>query len=468
MNNIVDIVAIKQLFLQYVWNSPIEDKSALQRRLVTALRIAHMVIRDLMDGMINLRAMGLVYTTILALVPLLAVSFSVLKGFGVHNQVEPMLLNLLQPLGEQGVEISDRIIGFVNNTKAGVLGSLGLLLLIYTVISLLQKIEKAFNYTWRVPHNRPLAQRFSDYLSITLIGPLLLFSALGITATVSNMAFVQQAMEIEVIGGLIEFAARLVPYMLVISAFTFIYMLVPNIRVKFKSALYGGIIAGILWETVSWAFTTFIVSSTKYTAIYSAFASIIIFFIWIYMNWMILLIGSSISSYHQQPSQRNLNARVIRLSNRMRERFSLIMMTLIARHYHCHKKPWSIEALAEYMNISTDVSDLLIQRLVAADVLIATSDTPARYVPAYDLSTTSLVDLLSSIRDAGESGYLTIQSVHAEPIVDEIADSIDLAINETLAGKTLYDLAQSSESPAEAVSAKSPGKSSDKSPEMTG
>lgn len=115
------------------------------------LRSCTATVRDLTtDGQLNLRAMSLVYTTLLSLVPLLAISFSVLKGFGVHNQVEPFLQNLLQPLGDKGMEISDRIIEFVENVKAGVLGSLGLALLIFTVISLMQKIERAFNFAWHV------------------------------------------------------------------------------------------------------------------------------------------------------------------------------------------------------------------------------------------------------------------------------------------------------------------------------
>ena len=111
--------------------------------------------------MLTLQAMSLVYTTLLSLVPLIAVSFSVLKGFGVHNQVEPMLSSVLAPLGDKGAEITSKIIEFVENTKAGVLGSLGLVLLFYTVVSLIQKIERSFNFTWRISKPRPFAQRFS-------------------------------------------------------------------------------------------------------------------------------------------------------------------------------------------------------------------------------------------------------------------------------------------------------------------
>jgi len=160
--------AIGETWHRHIWESPLESRPPWQRGLINGLRIIQLLIRDLAEGQITLRAMGLVYTTLLSMVPLLAVSFSVLKGFGVHNQVRPLLLKLLEPLGEKGVEITDQIITFVDNVQVGVLGAVGLALLFYTVISLLQKVERAFNYTWRVSRPRPLSQRFSDYLSVIL------------------------------------------------------------------------------------------------------------------------------------------------------------------------------------------------------------------------------------------------------------------------------------------------------------
>lgn len=440
MFKLLDFNSIQRRLVKFTWQIAFDDMPLWRQKLVIALRITHLVIRDLLDGMITLRAMGLVYTTILALVPLLAVSFSVLKGFGVHNQIEPMLLHLLQPMGEKSAEITERIISFVDNTKAGVLGSVGLVFLLYTVVSLLQKIEKAFNYTWRVTEHRSITRRFSDYLSLIIIGPVFLFSALGLTASLFSMAFFQQIMEIEAIGSMVHLLARLIPYMLVIAAFTFMYMLVPNIRVKFRSALVGGIVAGILWESTSWAFAAFVVNSVKYTAIYSAFASMIIFFIWIYINWLILLIGCSITAYHQLPSHRNLRSRVVRLSNRMREIMALMIMTLVTRHYHQHKEAWTINALAEHMNAGSEACELLVNRLLAAKLLVATKTLPTRYIPGYDPATIPLTDIITTVREAEEKDSLTIDNLHTEAVVDDIYASIEAAINSSLQDKYLLDL----------------------------
>ena len=160
-----------------LWRVDLDILKGGRAFLVKTLRLLAVSSRDFSEGLINLRAMSLVYTTLLSLVPLLAVSFSVLKGFGVHNQIEPLLLNFLAPLGPKGGEIAASIIGFVENLNVKVLGAVGLAVLLYTVFSLIQKIEDAFNDIWRVRRQRSLARKISDYMSVLLIGPVLI--ALG-------------------------------------------------------------------------------------------------------------------------------------------------------------------------------------------------------------------------------------------------------------------------------------------------
>jgi len=423
-----------------IWDTAPDKLHPALRPFITALRIAQLLVRDLLDGQLTLRSMSLVYTTLLAMVPLLALSFSVLKGFGVHNQLEPIMLNLFAPLGERGIEITNRIIVFVDNIKVGVLGSLGLGLLVYTVISLLQKIERAFNYAWRVSENRPMAQRFSDYLSVILIGPVLVFSALGITASVSSLALVKEAAEIEAIGSLIKVLGKIVPYVLIITAFTFIYVFVPNTKVKLKSALVGGVVSGVLWETTGWGFATFVVSSTRYTAIYSAFATLIMFMIWLYLSWLILLIGSSVAFYHQHPEHRNLRSRILRLSNRMREKVSLLIMTLIGKRHYNNEAALTVEALSEQLNIGVEACELLIRNLVAAGLLVQTADEQPTYVPAQSTETLKLTRLLAAVRRAEESSSLKLELLPQEPGADDLYAEIESAIDGVLGERTLRDL----------------------------
>ncbi len=441
----LNIKAQLQALNDLVWETPVNKLSRRLQPFLTSLRIGHLIIRDLLDGQLTLRSMGLVYTTLLALVPLLAVSFSVLKGFDVHNKLEGVMMNLLAPLGDKGAEITQRVISFVDNIKAGVLGSLGLALLLYTVISLLQKIERAFNFTWRVSEHRPFAQRFSGYLSIVLIGPVLIFSAIGMTASISGASLVKDAMEIEAISTLLTFVGRLVPYVLIISAFTMIYILVPNTKVKFKSALVGGVVSGILWETTGWVFTVFVVGSTKYTAIYSAFATLVVFMIWLYLSWLIMLIGGSIAFYYQHPEHRNLLSRILRLSNRMREKVSLLILALIGQHYYQNKPAWTMDDLAKRLNVGVEAIGLLMSNLVKIGLLVRTEGDMPGYLPAQAPETMKLNQIITLVRQTGESSYLKLENLPQIDVIDSLYSDIESAVYNSVGERTLRDISLSKE-----------------------
>jgi membrane protein len=213
----------------FVWDDDLRSLHGLHRVAVFVLRVIHMLLRELLGGQLNLRAMSLVYTTLLSIVPLLAVSFSVLKGFGFHQRLESYLFEImLEPLGPSGAEVAETIIGFVENVKVGMLGSVGFAFLIYTVIALVQKIESAFNFVWQIERLRSMSQRFSNYLSVITIGPVLIFSAVGFTATVLNTEMALWLSSVEPFGTLMVYISKLVPYLLVCLAFTFIYILIPR------------------------------------------------------------------------------------------------------------------------------------------------------------------------------------------------------------------------------------------------
>ena len=250
-------------FTRVVWGPDLRQLNLARRVAIFIARVLHMLVRELLGGQLNLRAMSLVYTTLLSLVPLLAVSLTVLQGFGVHNEIEPILYNFLKPLGPQGVTVAEKIVTFVDNINVGVLGSLGTVLLIYTVVALLQKIERAFNYVWQVQHLRPIFRRFSSYLSVVLVGPVMIF-----TAAVLSSDIAQRLVAIKPFTRLLLFADELIPYDLVCLAFTFIYLFMPNTRVRARAALIGGIIAGVVWNVTGWGFSVFIASSSKYLGLH--------------------------------------------------------------------------------------------------------------------------------------------------------------------------------------------------------
>ena len=426
-----------------LWKDDLRQLHGLRRNLIVPIRLLVVLVRQFVAGELNLRAMSLVYTTLLSIVPLLAVSFSVLKGFGVHNQVEPLLLNFLQPLGSRGVELSDNIIGFVENVKVGVLGSLGLLFLLYTVVSLVQKVESSFNYVWQVGRLRGLAQRFSSYLSVILIGPVLVFAALGLTATAMSNSLVQQLMTVEPLGYVLLAMSKLVPYLLIIAAFSFLYMFIPNTRVKLGPALIGGLVAGVLWQSSGWAFAAFIASSTKYAAIYSGFAIMILLLIWLYLNWLILLLGAQVAFYMQYPQYMTREPVQLRLSNRLRERLALQIMFMVAEHHIHNRAPWTSEALVHHLGLPMQPVHHVLQLMVSSEFLAETSDEPPAYLPRRDVETISLSELYEVVRSAGENRFLSLKTFPHQQQVDTAMAALQSAVRSELGEQTLKDMVES-------------------------
>jgi len=436
---------LSDFFSSKLWHIDINSHDRLRASLIQLLRLIYASLREFTEGELTLRAMSLVYTTLLSLVPLLAFSFSVLKAFGVHNALEPLLFNFLAPLGEQGNDIARKILEFIENMKVGVLGSIGLGLLLYTVVSLIHKIEEALNHIWKIEKSRSLARRLSDYISIILIGPIFVFSAIGLTATVQSNAVVHKLLSMEPLGTVIVFLSKLLPYIFVSSVFTFMYILIPNTKVKFTSALLGGLVAGVLWQTIGWGFASFVVSSTKYTAIYSGFAVVILFMIWLYLSWLTLLIGAAISFCHQNLKFLTLKKETFNLSAKLREKLSVLIMFLIGYNFYHDKDRWTLDKLMDYLGLPPEPIQNTLTQLIDNKLIIETLDDVPSYLPARDIETIKVKEILDSARNNKEVSNALENRLSSVREVDAVLDMVDDSIETTLREQTVKSLVISSD-----------------------
>jgi membrane protein len=441
----MSLAIIKEKLNTILWGTDLATLPGWQVWLIRMARIVQAVIRDIAGGLPTLRAMGLVYTTLLSLVPLLAVSFSILKGFGVHNQVEPMLLSVLEPLGEKSIEITEKIIGFVDNVDVKVLGSLSLIFLIYTVISLLTKIEQALNHTWRIKKYRGLVQRISEYISIIMIGPVLIFTAVGITASISNSAVANTLASMESLGFLITLASKITSFLLIVIAITFIYILVPNTKVRLKSAVTGAVVAAILWRLTGWVFKSFIAGSTNYSAIYSSFAVLIVFMIWMYLSWLILLTGATVSYYHQHPERTSSRHQVLRLSSRLREKLGLLVMLHVGQSFHFNTEKLTERTMALKLDIAPEALSLVVDALREKELLTESCDKDRVFMPGKSLEHIRLQDILDTVRQAQESPFLNPENISSENTVDELMQIISQSVSNTIKDMTLLDMVENSQ-----------------------
>ena len=431
-----------------VWSGRLAAMPAVKASVVTLARLLLVLMRDLAYGQLTLRATGLVYTTLLSLVPLLALSFSVLKAFGVHNQIDPILLNFLAPLGEKSADASKSVIRFIENLNVKVLGAIGLGLLIYTVISLVEKIEESVNFIWHIAQLRSFARRFSGYLSVLLIGPVLIFSALGIASSVMAATQLRPLLAFEPIGGAVYALGQAISIFFVIGVFVFAYYFVPNTKVRLRAALTGGVAAGLLWHAANWAFAEFARMSTQYAAIYSSFAIFLLFLIWLYLNWLILLLGASIAFYSQHPEYLVLQQGEPRLSNRMRERVALMLMYLIGKTYQEGGPAWSLAGLAQRLCLPGYALEPVLAALEQEGLLARTGAEPPAYLPSRDIGSITLAQLLHAVRAAGEERHLSAETAPAPAEIESVLAGVDLAIDRELGGTTLRNLVTPGAPPA--------------------
>lgn len=390
--------ALRARFDAAIWDTELEQIRGPKRWGVTVVRMGQVLLRDIQSGEITMRAMGLVYTTLLSLVPLLALAFSMLKAFGVDSALRPTLQRFMAPLGGQADEITDKIVGFVENVQVGVLGALGVVFLMYSVISLIQKVETGCNYIWQVRKPRSVGRRFTEYLSVLIVGPIVILAATSMTASLTSNTVVSYLATIEPFGTTLYVAGRLVPYVLYSAAFTFLFAFMPNTRVHLLPALGGGVFAGVLWQSASLGFAVFAKNAGNVNAIYSSFAILILLLIWIYVSWLILLAGCRVAFLLQHREQLTRKPYPPRLGAERREELALLMMSLIGRSFLHGDMPWQIERIARELRAAPDHVHDIVDQLVAADILIESGDTTVTLLPRQDIECLTVNDILDAVR----------------------------------------------------------------------
>jgi len=407
-------------------------------KLTRILRYPYALIRDILRGDLTLRGMSLVYTTLLSVVPLIAVMFSVLKGLGYHRELEPVLYTFLEPLGERGYQLTSQIMTFVDNVRGDVLGAVGVIFLLYTTLSMIQKVEEAFNFVWRVAQPRSLMRRVSEYLSVMVIGPAVIVAAFGLIASFAHSSGAQAVAKYEPVGTVLAVFGRLTPYVLVTGVFTFLYGFMPNTKVRFRAALIGGVFAGVVWAATGMIFTSFVITSTRNIVIYASFAIVIVALIWLHVSWLILLLGAQLSFYVQNPQYLRPGPGEIQLNASLRERVALSIMYLVVSDYRSADHRWNTNRLAEHLELPGAGINPILNALERAKLLLAAEDET--WVPGRDPQAIELIEVLEAVRhDAAGPRLARIRDI--APAV-AAARAAEEAMRKSLKGRTLNDLVE--------------------------
>lgn len=340
------------------------------------------------------KAAALTFSTLLAFIPLLAIMFALLKGLGVHNTIEPLLLEHLTVVAE---DVVLRIIDYINNTNVARLGSVGLVMLVFTVLALISNIEKSFNSLWGVSETRSLFRRFADYFSVVTLGPLFLIAAISMNTSLRNQDLVQWMLDKPVFGDMLLFLFEVLPFLAIWLAFIFLYIFIPNTKVNIVSAIIGGISAGTLWLVTQWGYVNFQYGVAKYNAIYGTMAALPIFMIWVYLSWMIALLGLQMCWAHQNR---------LRLGRLLWHGHAvswqplqvLEILLLVYNRFVRGEKCWTSEELLEHVDMPAAVAQVVLNHLQQHGVVMMACEEPSDIVmviPTQPAESLSLQHLLT-------------------------------------------------------------------------
>jgi membrane protein len=414
----------------WIWCRSFEQYPILARPIVWGIRCLVALGRDILAGEIGLRAMSLVYTSLLSLVPMLAFSFSLLKGFGVHNQAEPLLLNLLAPLGEEGVKVAEQILQFVSNIEVKVLGAVGLGVLLYTVTSLIHKIVRAIDFTWNGQGERSFIQRLGIYMLMILLGPLILFSVAGAVSNAVEIPAIQRILSVHVIGTAYQLLLQWIPLMLVTVMLSLVYWILPGKRVHWYFALAGGVLAALLWKLLGWIFAVVVVGSAKYTAIYSAFASALLFMIWLQLSWLVMLLGSRFVFYLQHPESMTPFRRAI---TGLEPRYILEVLYQLTASFYTRSGGVTGRSIARMTGLPEEDVHKLVKPLTDNGIVLESGSSPAIYLPARSPEKIPMAEVIAAIHGWRDG----TGDVAEHEAVSRLLEQLDVAIGERFAGKTL-------------------------------
>jgi membrane protein len=397
------------------------------------VRYLYALLRDFARGEIGLHAMSLVYSTLFAIVPLIAVAVAVLQAFGYQSALEPVLQEFLRPLGAQGGELAAGIMGFVENVRGSILGTVGFVFLLFTALSMIEKVEAALNFVWHVERPRSFGRRVTEYLVVLLVGP-----AVAVVAMVLLASFEASDVVARLSGLQGDAAARphLAPYVMMIGLFLFVYLYMPNVRVRPGPAFVGALFAGALWAAVGALFARIVVYSAKTAAVYAGFAVVLLFLLWLYLSWLILLLGAQLSFYVQHPEHLRSGHDEIPMTGALRERLALSVMYLVGERFLDGSPRWTIADLAERLAVPGVVLDDIVTALQAHGLVLDVEDDTV--APARDLASIRLDSVLEAVRH--ETPDPRRPAPRAVPVADEAARRADEALGSSLAGRSLLDL----------------------------
>jgi membrane protein len=393
----------KRLFQSRIWSTPGNRSGRGWSFPYRAGRLLYATVRGFWDKDLTSRAAALTYYMVLSVVPFLAFAFSILKGFGVyHKLMEESVRPYMQETFEGNpmlLRALEQLMSFVEHTNVSGLSLVGVLLLIYTSISMLSTVETAMNDVWEVRIPRRLVRKVTDYTTLMVFGPLLVMAAVTFSAAAQSSAVVAFLRKSLLVGDVIDFLLRFTSALFSCVALVALYLIMPNVRTRLRSALLGGVVAGLLWQALLYFHVNLQMGVARYNALYAGFAAFPIFLVWLYLSWTIVLIGAQLAASHQYEPRLRQAVRARNVDQELREALAVALAAAVSERFVEGRPPATSTALSSALEVPAPVVDQVLEALVRAGVLVRVSQRgEPGYDPGRDLDSVRLVDVEDAVR----------------------------------------------------------------------
>ena len=392
-------------FLTYdIWRITQQKNSSKRIGAYNVIKTFILAFRNVKGYQLNTRASALTYSSLLSIIPLLAVLFAITKGFGFQNVVQS---ELFRYFGGQK-EIMENAVSFIDQSleyaKTGVFLGIGVVLLFYTVVNLLSAIEKNFNDIWRVKKGRSIYRMFTDYFALFLVTPIFLIVNAGLSLFLHSVS-----KSSEVIGFVANPLLEATPYLITIFLFTFLFIYIPNTKVKFSAALFGGVFSGIFFQIFQYFYISGQIYISKYNAIYGSFAALPLLLLWLQMSWFICLFGVMLTFSFQNVHKFSFENESKNISRRYKDFVLLLISTLIIKRFEKGETPYTADELSQEHKIPTQLTNDALYLLEKTGIIVeipTSKNLTSAYIPAMDIQKITVHFLFEKIAVYGSEDFV--------------------------------------------------------------
>ena len=427
-----------------IWNTPLSELSRRKSYIFKQLRIIVLAIRGFLNDKVQLRASALTFYSLLSVIPVAAIVFAIAKGFGLDQTLQDLIIKKSGSEQEVLSWLLQKARIAIEKTRGDYIAGIGMIILFWSVMSLLNHIESSFNHIWQISSSRPWYRKFTDYLTIMLIAPAFIILSSGITGfQVTTLPdFMNNAPILDFFKPVISFLVKFAPYFLSWVALTVLYIIMPNAKVKFMPALISGLIAGTILQGIQWLYIDLQFGISKLNAIYGSFAAVPLFIIWLQTSWTVVLLGAEISFANQNLSRYEMESEALNISTYQKRALVLMIMHMIIRNFMLGEKPISAEYIAVNLKIPVRLSRDILQDLSSANLVSIIHENEEKerlYQPALDVNRLTVSYIFSRLDKKGVEQIMVIRNKDYEKIISML-EKFDKLIAKSDANILIKDL----------------------------